>query len=93
MAELDVATEPIQAICINSSAVPSALQPIASGLGQLISLMSVFVGGIIGLYVLFMFLQWRERRQINKKLKHMQSDITLIKTKLGIKNHAKKKKK
>ncbi len=93
MSEVEIATGPIQAICINSSAVPPALQPLATGLGQLISLLSVFVGGIIGLYILFMFLQWRERAQINKKLRRMQHDIDAIKAKLGIKSKINKKKK
>lgn len=93
MADVDVASGPIQAICINSSAVPPALQPLATGLGQLISLLSVFVGGIIGLYILFMFLQWRERAQINKKLRRMQHDIDAIKAKLGVRAKTAKKKK
>ncbi len=93
MAEVDVVSGPIQAICINSSAVPPALQPLATGLGQLISLLSVFVGGIIGLYILFMFLQWRERAQINKKLRRMQHDIDAIKAKLGVKAKTGKNKK
>ncbi|MDP2749300.1 MAG: hypothetical protein Q8O89_00530 [Nanoarchaeota archaeon] len=89
MSEIDVLAEPVQAICINSSAIPVQLQPLAAGLSQLLSMLSVFVGGIIGLYILFLFLQWRERVMITKQLKQIQHELAQIKKKLKIKDSQK----
>jgi hypothetical protein len=91
MADLNVITETAQTICINSSSIPTELQPVAAGMSQILNVLSIFFGGIIGLYILFMFLQWRERAATNKKIKQIQLDLVLIKKKLGIKSVKKKR--
>ncbi len=68
----------------NASSAPAWIQPIVSDVFMWIGRISIFVGGIFGLYLIFLLLQWREKLVLNKRLKRMEEDLRLIKEKLDI---------
>ncbi|HLD89267.1 MAG TPA: hypothetical protein VI894_03600 [Candidatus Nanoarchaeia archaeon] len=62
----------------NASSAPLWIQPLTEEIFRVISRVSFFVGGIFGLYLIFLLLQWRERMVINKKLKKIEEDVHSI---------------
>ena len=61
------------------TAVPTWLAPFANDVYSVINMFSWYVGGIFGLYVLFMIINYYQRRQLNKKIEAIEKDISQMK--------------
>ena len=60
------------------------LSPLITPIQNLLNILKVTVGGIFGLYVILVYLKWRESRLMNKYLESIAKDLKAITKKMGI---------
>lgn len=60
------------------TAVPTWLAPFAHDVYSVINMFSWYVGGIFGLYVLFMLINYYQRLQLYRRIASMEKDISQI---------------
>ena len=65
---------------INSTLVPLVESPVVQGLGKIFGTISVIVGGIFGLYLILVFLRWKEARDTKKLLIEIRDEIKDLKS-------------
>ena len=69
------------------------LAPIIAPIQGLLNILKVTIGGVFGLYVILIYLRWRESRVMNKYLESIVIDLKAITKKMGIVTVHKKEKK
>lgn len=60
---------------VNSTLVPIVESPVIQGLGRILGTVSIAIGGIFGLYLVLIFLRWKEARDLKRILYDIRSDI------------------
>lgn len=60
------------------------LSPIIAPIHGLLDVLTVTVGGIFGLYVILIYLRWRESRIMNNHLINIGNDLKAIAKKMGV---------
>lgn len=75
---------------INITGLPEPLQLFSQNMQALFSTLVWFIGGVLGLYVLYLFffvMQWRERYKTRKALYEIKDDLKAIKSALKIEHN------
>jgi len=60
---------------LNSTLQPLIQNPVVDLLGKIFGAVSIAVGGIFGLYLILIFLRWKEARDLKKILCDIRADI------------------
>ena len=64
---------------INSTLVPIVESSIVQGLGKILGTVSIAIGGIFGLYLVLIFLRWKESRDVRRLLSEIREDLKELK--------------
>lgn len=62
-----------------NATLPAALDPLVNTIKFLMNILSVFVGGIFGIYLILIILRWKEARDVRRLLKEMRDDLKELK--------------
>ena len=62
-----------------NATLPAALDPLINTIKFLMNILSVFVGGIFGIYLILIILRWKEARDVRRLLKEMRDDLKELK--------------
>ncbi len=62
-----------------NATLPPVLDPLINTIKFLTNMLSVFVGGIFGIYLILIFLRWKEARDIRRLLKEIRNDLKELK--------------
>jgi hypothetical protein len=60
---------------VNGTIVPIVESPVVQGLSKILGTVSIAIGGIFGLYLVLIFLRWKEARDLKRVLCDIRSDI------------------
>ncbi len=64
---------------INSTLEPIIQSPVVEILGKIFGAVSIAIGGIFGLYLILIFLRWKESRDLKRILLDIRKDIKDLK--------------
>jgi len=62
-----------------NATLPAALDPLVNTIKFLMNILSVFVGGIFGIYLILIILRWKEARDVRRLLREMRDDLKELK--------------
>lgn len=62
-------------MAVLNASLPGILDPISSTVGTVLNLLQVLVGGLFGLYLVLIYLRWREARDLKRLMTEMRDDI------------------
>ncbi len=65
--------------------INTTLQPLISQIEPLMKTVSVLVGGVFGLYLISLYIRWKEYLLVSRLLKEIRRDIKAIAAKQGVK--------
>jgi len=61
-----------------NSTIPAILEPLAQTIQSFVNVVQFLVGGIFGLYLIFLILRWREARELRKLMQEVRDELKCL---------------
>ncbi len=75
----------METVAVNASYVPAVFDPVVGLVQRFFTILSALLGGLFGLYVIFLIVRFVYDRKILKELRALRRELHEVRKKLGIK--------